>query len=281
VAILSAEQSEGLHTWLEETGYSVPAAAKPVLEQYITDGMKFFVAKVNLQQQQQLGYAMLRPLQINYQSPKFMVPIRLSTINAEGPQEMFIFLLTRYGRVEAANYRTYTMPTDVEVPPFVKKDFPGFYRAIFDRLAVSSKGLGVFIEHVSVIRDFDRRMMRLGDPLVELGAAWIKGDASERENVVLTRLHVRYDAAHFSSDLMMRETRNRTSVSGEFRINHPHEGDTTCPAGHKYRAQIRARRNRENANVRRLTGWSQNIIEEKAAARAPGSLTLPIGSQPF
>src|SRR5215475_9040369 len=129
-----------------------------------------------------------------------MVPIRLSTINAEDLQEMFIFLLTRHGRVEAANYQTYAMPTDVEVPPFVKKDFPGFYRAIFDRLAVSSKGLGVFIEHVSVIGDVDRRMMRLG----ELGAAWIKGDASERENVVLTRLHVRYDAAHFSSDLMMR-----------------------------------------------------------------------------
>jgi hypothetical protein len=271
VAILSAEQTEGLHTWLEEAGYSVPEAAKPVLGQYIADGMKFFVAKVNLQQQQQLGYAMLRPLQINYQSPKFMVPIRLSTINAEGPQEMFIFLLTRHGRVEAANYPTYTMPTDVEVPPFVKKDFPGFYRAIFDTLAVSSKGLGVFIEHVSVIRhvsigDFERWTMLSSDQLAELGAAWIKGNASERETVVLTRLHVRYDAAHFSSDLMMRETRDRTSVSGEFRINHPYDGDTTCPAGDRYRAQIKARSDRETANVRRLTGWSQNIIEEKAGS---------------
>jgi hypothetical protein len=55
-------------------------------------------------------------------------------------------------------------------------------------------------------------------------------------------------------------------VSGEFRINHPYEGDTTCPAGRRYRAQIKARRNREIANVRRLTGWSQNIIDEKAAA---------------
>src|SRR5262249_25622629 len=199
VAILSAVQSDGLQTWLDEAGYNVPPAAKPVLAEYIADGMKFFVAKVNLQQQQQLGYAMLRPLQINYQSPKFMVPIRLSTINAEGPQEMFIFLLTRHGRVEAANYRTYTMPTDIEVPPFVKQDFPGFYRAIFDRLAPSSKGRGVFIEHVSL--DARRRMLPDGQ-LAELGAGWIKSGASERENVVLTRLHVRYDAEHFRSDLM-------------------------------------------------------------------------------
>jgi hypothetical protein len=105
------------------------------------------------------------------------------------------------------------------------------------------------------------------DPLIELGAAWIKGDASGRENVVLTRLHVRYDAAHFSSDLMMRETSDRTPVSGEFRINYPYPGDTTCPAGDRYRAEVKARSNREIANVRRLTGWSQNIIEKKAAAR--------------
>ena len=266
VAILSAAQSDGLHTWLDEAGYNVPPAAKPILARYIADGMKFFVAKVNLQQQQQLGYAMLRPLQINYQSPKFMVPIRLSTINAEGPQEMFIFLLTRRGRVEAANYRTYTMPTDVEVPPFVKKDFPGFYRAIFDRLAASSKGRGVFIEHVSVIKDDARPAMLSDEQLAELGAAWIKGDAGQKDNAVLTRLHVRYDAAHFRSDLMMRETGNRTSVSGEFRINHPYVGDTTCPEGDRYRAQVKARSNREIANVRRLTGWSRSIIGEKAAA---------------
>jgi len=262
VAILSAVESDGLQTWLDKEGYNVPPAAKPVLAQYIADGMKFFVAKVNLQQQQQLGYAMLRPLQINYQSPKFLVPIRLSTINSEGPQEMFIFLLTRHGRVEAANYRTYAMPTDIEVPPFVKKDFPGFYRAIFDRLAASSKGRGVFTEHVSV--DARRRMLQ-DDQLAELGATWIRSDAGARENVVLTRLHVRYDAEHFRTDLMMRETRNRTSVSGEFRINHPYEGDMSCPAGERYRAQVAARRIREIANVSRVTGWSRTVIEQKAA----------------
>src|SRR6267154_768386 len=100
------------------------------------------------------------------------------------------------------------MPTDIEVPPFVKKDFPGFYRAIFDRLAASSKGRGVFIEHVSFIRGVARLRMLPDDQLTELGAAWIKGDSGERENVVLTRLHVRYDGAHFRTDLMMRETRN-------------------------------------------------------------------------
>ena len=123
VAVLSAKQSDGLLTWLNEAGYNVPPAAEPVLAQYIAEGMKFFVAKVNLHQKQQLGYALLRPLQISYQSPKFMVPVRLSTINAEGSQEMFIFLLTHRGRVESTNYPTHAIPSNLEVPPFIKKDF--------------------------------------------------------------------------------------------------------------------------------------------------------------
>jgi len=54
VAILSAQQSDGLLTWLNEAGYNVPPAAEPILAQYIAESMKFFVAKVNLQQAQQL-----------------------------------------------------------------------------------------------------------------------------------------------------------------------------------------------------------------------------------
>ena len=270
VAILSATQSDGLQTWLNEAGYNVPAAAEPVLARYIAEGMKFFVAKVNLQQQQRLGYAMLRPLQINYQSSKFMVPLRLSTINAEGPQEMFVFLLTSRGRVESANYPTYTIPTDVEVPPFVKSDFAGFYRAVFDKLVASSKGRGVFIEHVSVIGPGVRflgndKLAELGnDKLTELGATWIGGGTEQR--VMLTRLHVRYDAAHFPMDLMLKETSNTVPVIGNFRITHPYAGDATCPEAARYRAQVKARSNREMANVRRVTGWPRKLIAEKVAA---------------
>jgi hypothetical protein len=269
VAILSAQQSDGLLNWLNEAGYNVPPAAAPVLAQYIAEGMKFFVAKVNLQQQQALGFALLRPLQINYQSPKFMVPLRLSTINADGPQEMFIFLLTAHGRVESANYPTQAIPTDIEVPPFVKKDYAGFYRAVFDQLVASSGKRGVFIEHVSAapargpigVAGLRR------DKLEELGATWV-GDKSDRigegEKVVLTRLHVRYDAVHFPADLMLTETSNVETLIGSFRINHPFTGHATCPEAYRYRAKVKARQDREKANLARLTGWPQRLIREKA-----------------
>src|SRR5262249_45314541 len=116
ISILSARESDGLVTFLTESGYRIPDGATDVLGSYIKQKMHFFVAKVNLGEQQRLGTTFLRPLQVSYQSPKFMLPIRLGTVNAAGPQDLFVFALTRHGRVETSNYRTAKVPSDVEIP---------------------------------------------------------------------------------------------------------------------------------------------------------------------
>lgn len=59
--------------------------------------MKFFVAKVNLSEQAKLGFTHLRPLQIAFESPKFMLPIRLGTMNADGSQDLFNYTLQSTG----------------------------------------------------------------------------------------------------------------------------------------------------------------------------------------
>src|SRR6185295_1948222 len=105
ILILSAQQSTGLETWLRENGYRIPTGAGSVLNSYIKQNLKFFVAKVNLKEQAKLGYSVLRPIQVAYESPKFMLPIRLGMVNADGPQELFVYALTQNGRVEATNYR--------------------------------------------------------------------------------------------------------------------------------------------------------------------------------
>src|SRR5436190_139458 len=131
ILILSAQQSTGLETWLRESGYRIPAGAGSVLGSYIRQNLKFFVAKVNLKEQVKLGYTVLRPIQVAYESPKFMLPIRLGMVNADGPQELFVYALTRKGRVEATNYRTVKLPTATELPLYVKERFPDFYKAMF------------------------------------------------------------------------------------------------------------------------------------------------------
>src|SRR5439155_5366491 len=88
ILILSAQQSSGLETWLRENGYRMPAGASPVIASYLKQNMRVFVAKVNLTEQAKLGFSFLRPLQVAYESPKFMLPIRLGTANADGPHEL-------------------------------------------------------------------------------------------------------------------------------------------------------------------------------------------------
>src|SRR6185295_13081232 len=100
-------------------GYRIPAKAASALEPYIKQDMKFFVAKVNLKEQQAAGFKYLRPLQMAYESKKFMLPIRLGMANAQGPQDLVIYALTKNGRVESTNYRTVKVPSDVQVPLFV------------------------------------------------------------------------------------------------------------------------------------------------------------------
>src|SRR5207344_2970026 len=88
ILILSAKESDGLEAWLKENGYRIPHGASAVLGSYIRQQMRFFVARVNLKEQAKLGFTYLRPIQVAYESPKFMLPIRLGTVNAEGTQEL-------------------------------------------------------------------------------------------------------------------------------------------------------------------------------------------------
>ncbi|MEL6384831.1 MAG: DUF2330 domain-containing protein, partial [Cyanobacteria bacterium J06626_18] len=116
ILILSAEESNGLETWLQQNDYQIPSGASEVLGAYIRQGLKFFVTKVNLETFDQSGYQRLRPLQIAYESPRFMLPIRLGMVNAQGPQDLVVYLLTPYGQVEITNYRTVEVPSNLNIP---------------------------------------------------------------------------------------------------------------------------------------------------------------------
>ena len=56
-----------------------------MLASYIRQGMRFFVAKVNIEAHDESGYTNLRPLQVAFEHDRFMLPIRLGTLNAKRP----------------------------------------------------------------------------------------------------------------------------------------------------------------------------------------------------
>ena len=272
IMILSAAQSDGLVAWLNENDYKLPHGAERIVGSYLKQGMRFFVARVNLEEQAKSGFQYLRPIQVAYESNKFMLPIRLGTLNAREKQELYVYALTRTGRVETTNYRTVKLPSNFDVPEFVEDDFADFYRAMFERQTKEHNERAVFLEYAWDMAWCDPCA---ADPLGpkelrSLGVFWL-GDSRAQEkrimpqqaqNVFVTRLHVRYDAEQFPEDLMFQETGDRQNYQGRYVIRHPWKGESSCDLT-RYHASVRDRQEREAQKLANLTGWDIDDIRRQ------------------
>lgn len=289
ILILSAKESEGLETWLTENGYRIPKGASAVLGSYLKQGMRFFVAKVNLKEKKRLGFSFLRPLQVAFEHRKFMLPIRLGTVNAKGPQELFVFVLTRSGRVETTNYRTVKLPSDVEVPLFVEQEFADFYRGMFSHQVEEHDMRAVFLEYAWDMAWCDPCAAEplSSSELRELGVFWIEAPPQpqprlrpriappqppqppQAQNVFVTRLHVRYDSEHFPEDLIFQATGDRTNFQGRYILRHPWTGSDECSEVETYRQELAKRYERQAETLAELTGWSIEEIRSKMKLEGP------------
>jgi len=279
ILILSAKESDGLEIWLRENDYKPPVGATAVLASYIKQGMKFFVAKVNLKEKDKLGTKYLRPISVAFESHKFMLPIRLGTVNASGPQDMIMFFLTEKGRVETTNYRTVRLPSNLDVPIFTRNEFGAFYKAMFETQVRKDGMKAVYLEYAWNMAWCDPCAADPipNDKLVELGAYWLLDGAGGPpaamprrpmpgggpQNVFVTRLHVRYDAVNFPEDLMFQETSDSSNFQGRYILRHPFTGAASCPAGEIYRRNLQTRFQTEAATLASLTGWDIAMIREK------------------
>ena len=251
IVSLSAKQSDGLEIWLRENGYRIPKGASAALKPYINQGMKFFVAKVNLKEQAKLGYSHLRPLQFAFESEKFMLPMRLGMLNAapNKPQDLIVYALTREGRVESSNYRTVKLAANENLPHFIKPHFKDFYKALFDTSAQREDYRVAFTEYFWDMSWCDPCAANPLSPeeLRQAGVFWVDGQADEAfkrmqaptagrasplivppgggaQPVMLTRLHVRYTPATFPDDLAFTQTKDRQNFQTRYVVQSPYAG---------------------------------------------------------
>jgi len=250
IVSLSAKKSDGLEIWLRENGYRVPTGASAALKPYINQGMKFFIAKINLKRQSNTGYTMLRPLQFAFESGKFMLPMRLGMLNAppDEAQDLIVYVLTRQGRVESSNYRTTRLPADVNLPAFIKPKFQDFYRAMFDTVSKREDYRVAFTEYFWDMSWCDpcaaEPLSR--EELLKSGVFWLDGDAEQRFKslqsatmpgsprvtalgsgalpVMLTRLHIRYTPRTFPEDLIFIETNDQRNWQARYIVQNPYGG---------------------------------------------------------
>lgn len=267
ILILSAKESGGLAAWLTQNGYSIPDQAQEVLQPYIKNNLKFFVVKVNLNEL--TNSQNLRPLQIEYDYDRFMLPIRLGMANSDGVQDMVVYALSKTGRIETVNYRTVPIPTNIDVPVSVKSRFGEFYKAVFDKAWLMEGKKAVFLEYFwdlsgsnFVKCDPCATDPPTGDDLIAAGANWLTrkepdgwGGSNYDGTVYLTRLHVRYGRREFPEDLTFTETPNKQNFQGRYVLHIPGEGPYDCPAGKLYLKELAARRMKEADNLAKLTDW--------------------------
>jgi hypothetical protein len=283
VSILSAKEGDGLVAFLTDNGYRLPDGAEAVLGSYIKQKMHFFIAKVNLARMELSGRRFLRPLQVRYETPKFMLPLRLGTLNADGAQDLIVLALTRRGRVETTNYQTTKLPTGEEVPLYIKDDFAPFYRAMFERAVERADRRAVFLEYAWDMGWCDPCAAEplKNKELVELGARWIASDDDQSfrstpgADAFVTRLHVRYDAAHFPEDLAFMETKDRENFQGRYVLQHPWQGAAGCRAGDRYWKSLPERYRREADTLADLTGWQVADIQTRMEATGQSFTAKP------
>jgi len=271
VLILKAAQSDGLVRFLTSEGYTLPDGAEAALASYIRGGMKFFVAKVNLKRHKASEARELPPLQISFNSHDFMLPIQLGKLNADGPQDALIMMLTRKGRVEVSNYDETRLPTDTNIPTFVKDVFPNFYRSMFNR-AVGGYG-GIALEYGWDMGWCDpcAAAPLSGKELAELGVGWAQGDGNSGQDVYVTRFHAQYSKDQMPEDLMFRETKSRENYQGRYVMNHPFTDPIDCDYGRDYVKAVRLRLRQEVITLAQITGWSPRKIEQRIRKTVPKS----------
>jgi uncharacterized protein (TIGR03382 family) len=221
IVILGAKDSTGLDAWLCDNGYTIPEGAVPVLEPYVQAGMKFFVAKVDVQKVafNEQGQAMLSPLRFHYDSPQFDLPVRLGLINSNGDQDLLVHILGRRKRYEVANYDNVTIPTNLDVKNEVRERFGQFYASLFDHtLAQNPKAVVTEYSWAASSCDPCPVPALSGQELRVLGADVLPGltnyfdeqgnltdEWSLSSEFTLTRLHARYDKSSLGEDLVFTE----------------------------------------------------------------------------
>ncbi len=232
IVVLSANDSMGLETWLRSNHYALPEGASNAFRPYIEEGMKFFVAKVNIarlaglspQHAQSLrsGRVMLSPLRFHYDSERFALPVRLGLANSQGEQDLAIHILSPEGRYTTANYRNRFVPTNQRYRRGSAREFEEMYERLFSRLSRNTPR-AVFTEYAGPVAAqrsssgcqgcarsgvSTAALTALGAEELPGHAAWGSAEGRQRyEDFVLTRLHYRYGPRGLPDDLVFQRGR--------------------------------------------------------------------------
>ena len=205
IVVLSASQSEALFDWLNENDYQLPGQSVPLLQEYIDGGSYFLAAKVASDAGIQSGDR-LSPLQLNYESSVFQLPIRIGTLQAKDAQDLVIYALNDYelGRVGISNYEEFTIEDEC-MWETQGEEFGQYYSSKFsDGYTETGKGAWT-LEYAWGGGNCDPCS---GEPPneVDLVSLGLDQEVVHFGQYFFTRLHMRYTPSQVEEELMLYHT---------------------------------------------------------------------------
>lgn len=115
---LTGSGADALLDWLQANGFAVPDAARPILDGYIQQGMRFLAVRVR-EPQSGSGVVLseVPPIQFSVATARRFYPMAISQISAAPEMEVVLYVLADH-RVEAANVPNGLIdPADVAYDP--------------------------------------------------------------------------------------------------------------------------------------------------------------------
>ena len=202
VVVLSATQSEGLFDWLNENGYQVPGQSIPLLQEYIDGGNYFLAAKVSADAGIGNG-DVLSPLQLEYNSGAFQIPIRLGTLNSKTEQDLVVYALNDYseGRVGISNYTEFDIEDEC-MWETEGEEFGTYYSDRFRQNYEAVEDAAWMVEYAWGGGGCDpcTGTPPNGEDLVSLG---LNQELVHTSDYFFTRLHMRYAPEQVDEELML------------------------------------------------------------------------------
>jgi hypothetical protein len=205
VVILSATESGSLLDWLNEGGYQLSGQSIVLLQEYIEAGQFFLAAKVASTAEIESG-DLLSPLQINYDSSVFGLPIRIGTLNAKDAQDLVVYVINNYtdGAAGISNYPEFWVEEEC-MWESQGEEFGTFYSGEFTK-SYEAMAEGSYLTEYSWGGggcDPCPGPSPSGDDLISLG---VNEDAIHTSDYFFTRLHMRYTPTEAHQDLTLYHT---------------------------------------------------------------------------
>ncbi|WP_143437890.1 DUF2330 domain-containing protein, partial [Hydrocoleum sp. CS-953] len=191
--------------------YKIPRGAAKYMQPYINKRLFFFVVRVNLEAQEELGFQNLRPLQFTVKNyPQIMLPFQLGKINSEDTQNIIVYFLSETGRAEVSNYENVMIPSNFDVPQTVEPKFGEFYRELFTSTIKATNKEIVVIEYA-----WDTGFC---DPCntIPLDSQELNELGMNQEKAFITRLHLQYTKNTYNQDLEFTITSDKTLYQGRY-----------------------------------------------------------------